>query len=704
MDKNLQKVIDLSPALSRLATYLVFFLTPVVFFKYWMSSFVSSKLPVFFIFSALAFFFLAINLIFRPENRPTRRQLLPLLPPILLVGSLGVSGLLAPLRGVAFWSTTDRGDGWFFFLHLLLLVVTVFILVLKDRTGTYKRNLIISALAASLVVAVTVWLGNEGFNWSGAMLSGSQGGGLLGNSSFTATYFLFAIFLGLMVIFSPDTYSKAVRRLALATTILIGTSPVFVNFSLWYFAIPFKSIFTTPQALLGSGRGAAVGIILGIAVAIAFRMIYAQKRLWKIVGAGVVILSIIGYLGFFVAIQKDGNSLQTAFTEQAGGNRLIFWKIARQAISKKPILGWGLENFRVPFHQNFDPALIREAESSEPWTDRAHNIFYDMMVAGGYLGLLLFLAVIGSLTWGIYSAGKKKLLNAWSAALLLGSVYAYLFQGLFVFNTIFSYLMLGFLYAFIFGLLERGVVLASLREEKINTNHLFLKTVLGSVVAGAVLASFVFVTFPLAHTASLFGKIIATPFLERTALWSRIADDRGTIRQGVDLARLALYAETEFGKKRTEIFSSGNENIRKIFSNDFQILGDALNKSAEIQKEQGMVMYMTLNMTARIYNSALLLSGQKNETQLARAEYYAREAIKESPTNPQGYWILAQTLILQTRVGEADAMLEKAISIDPYNKQSHRISIQIANSVGDKKAVALRTERAKEYIPNFSGL
>ena len=187
MNKNIEKIIGFFPALARFLTYLIFFLVPLIFFKNWMFPFVSSKLPFFYIFSALAFFFIAINLIFHPENRPSRKQLLPMLPVVLLVGWLGASSLLAPLPEVALWSTLDRGDGWFFLFHLLLLIITVFLLMLKDQRGSYKKNILFATLLSAGVVALTVWLGNEGLNIGGRILSQAQGGGVLDNSSLAAT-------------------------------------------------------------------------------------------------------------------------------------------------------------------------------------------------------------------------------------------------------------------------------------------------------------------------------------------------------------------------------------------------------------------------------------------------------------------------------------------------------------------------------------
>jgi hypothetical protein len=328
-----------------------------------------------------------------------------------------------------------------------------------------------------------------------------------------------------------------------------------------------------------------------------------------------------------------------------------------------------------------------------------------MTISGGYIGLLLFLLIIGSLIGGIYYSGKKGLLSKWSASFLFGGVCTYLFQGLFVFDTIFSYLMLGFLYAFVFGLIQRGNDSITTPIKKFDAGHLFFKVCISGIIALGTLFSIIFITIPLSRTASLYGKIISVPLSESTTLWSRILDNPAMIQQsGVDLARLALYAENKYSKNRNEIFDPKNKELREFLSKEFRIISNVLDKSVELQKEysNGFVMYMTLNAASNVYNSSILLLGQIDEKQLEKAEYYSRESIKQSPRNPQGYWVLSQTLILQKKINEADEMLEKAIVLDPYNKQSHFKSIQLASIVGDKNQVTLRTERARKYIPDFS--
>lgn len=66
--------------------------------------------------------------------------------------------------------------------------------------------------------------------------------------------------------------------------------------------------------------------------------------------------------------------------------RLLLWKQSIIAFKEKPIFGWGMENFNVPFEKHYNPYF-------EVWYDRAHNIFFDYLVMTGILGLLSFAGI-----------------------------------------------------------------------------------------------------------------------------------------------------------------------------------------------------------------------------------------------------------------------------------------------------------------------
>ncbi len=77
-------------------------------------------------------------------------------------------------------------------------------------------------------------------------------------------------------------------------------------------------------------------------------------------------------------------------------SRLILWQSAWQAWQKKPLLGWGPENFETAINKYSFPRLASfEAYS----TDRAHNFIFDYGVTLGWLGLLSYLTIFFAAGW-----------------------------------------------------------------------------------------------------------------------------------------------------------------------------------------------------------------------------------------------------------------------------------------------------------------
>ncbi|PIR87696.1 MAG: hypothetical protein COU10_03270, partial [Candidatus Harrisonbacteria bacterium CG10_big_fil_rev_8_21_14_0_10_45_28] len=124
-------------------------------------------------------------------------------------------------------------------------------------------------------------------------------------------------------------------------------------------------------------------------------------------------------------------------------NRLIAWKSALGAFSEHPVLGWGFENFRYAFDARYEPTLLRSGFSETYW-DKPHNIFLEMLVTSGVLGLGLFLAVIIMAFYIVLRLSPRDF-RPYGLGLLL----AYLIQGMVTFDTFGSYLMLFIVFAFL---------------------------------------------------------------------------------------------------------------------------------------------------------------------------------------------------------------------------------------------------------------
>jgi tetratricopeptide (TPR) repeat protein len=114
--------------------------------------------------------------------------------------------------------------------------------------------------------------------------------------------------------------------------------------------------------------------------------------------------------------------------------RLNFYAAAAQAISQKPLGGYGLENGGEVFIKYYKPnwALYGDVNAS---ADRAHNLILDILLTTGFWGLFFFLLLYGyffKLAFLNIRQTKNKLL---SLAITLGAA-AYLLSLLFSFTIV----------------------------------------------------------------------------------------------------------------------------------------------------------------------------------------------------------------------------------------------------------------------------
>jgi tetratricopeptide (TPR) repeat protein len=118
--------------------------------------------------------------------------------------------------------------------------------------------------------------------------------------------------------------------------------------------------------------------------------------------------------------------------------------MALSGAKEHPILGYGQENFNIVFNEYFDPRLY----SQETWFDRAHNIIFEWLIAAGILGLLSYLSLFGVAAWTLWKR-HSDIVSPLQRNLLIGLLAGYLFQNIFVFDNLFSYIMFFMILAYI---------------------------------------------------------------------------------------------------------------------------------------------------------------------------------------------------------------------------------------------------------------
>ena len=204
-------------------------------------------------------------------------------------------------------------------------------------------------------------------------------------------------------------------------------------------------------------RGTMIGLVGGSLLSAFLLVLFARpaegkartsQTAWRIAVGYVVFVIVVA--GSFWAIRDAAwvervgflNRLATISTsDNPVKARFINWSIAWQGVKERPLLGWGQENYAIVFDKYYDPRMYAQ----EQWFDRVHNIIFDWLVAGGFLGLLSYLSIFGAALWAIWK-GRFSLLER---ALFTGLLAGYFFHNLFVFDNITSYILFGTVLAFI---------------------------------------------------------------------------------------------------------------------------------------------------------------------------------------------------------------------------------------------------------------
>lgn len=114
---------------------------------------------------------------------------------------------------------------------------------------------------------------------------------------------------------------------------------------------------------------------------------------WKKV-LGVELSRLAGFVGVCVLCFVILISLKQGKLNLGGGqanyqveNRVVIWRTAVEEISKRPIVGYGLESNQEIFRRAFE---AKNEPLSGVIIDRSHNIFLDLLLWSGVLGVLAF--------------------------------------------------------------------------------------------------------------------------------------------------------------------------------------------------------------------------------------------------------------------------------------------------------------------------
>ncbi len=332
----------------------------------------------------------------------------------------------------SFWSNFERMDGYITIVHLFFYVLILGSVLTTKSSWNYYLNTI-------LVVAFIVSMYGLS-QFADPEYGRDRIESFLGNAAYLAIYMFFHIFIAFwMFVESKVNWHRVIYGLL---------------------AVMF--IFT----LFETGtRGTVIGLVVGVSVMIAYIALFGSKFkefrkyaigafIFLLVGAGVFIL---GKDSAFV--QENPNLARIANINLSSDLKVrgTIWGMAWEGVQDRPVLGWGQGNFNYVFNAKYDPFLYDQ----EQWFDRSHNIIMDWLIAGGFLGLISYLSVLGACVYYLLIVPMLRkddeTFTVMERAVLLGILAGYFTHNLVVFDNIISYIFFAVILALIHSRVSKSI-------------------------------------------------------------------------------------------------------------------------------------------------------------------------------------------------------------------------------------------------------
>ena len=333
----------------------------------------------------------------------------------------------------SFWSNYERMDGWVTLIHVFAYTVVAASVINSEK---------IWRLLFQVSLGVSVFAGMYGFfQLAGytALGEGGQAGlsaridGTFGNPIYLAVYMLFHVFIAALLWYQMWMVRRRGERLASS----LAYGAIILLDSLVLF---FTGTRGTILGLIGGALISALTLVLctrdsrfirKAAISFVVGIIVLAGGFWTIRDAALV--HKIGFLDRLATI-----SLSDATTK----SRLLNMGIAWQGVKERPVFGWGQENYAIVFDKYYDPRMYAQ----EPWFDRVHDVFFDWLVTGGFLGLFGYLSIFAAAVWALW---RRNVFSIEERAILTGLLAGYFFHNIFVFDNVTSYILFAMMLAYI---------------------------------------------------------------------------------------------------------------------------------------------------------------------------------------------------------------------------------------------------------------
>ena len=323
-----------------------------------------------------------------PAHRPPRGSFW--LMPALWLALTAAASAFGVNPGLSFWSSYERMEGLFDLLHwaMLLVALTAMLRAPGQWSGLLAMQAGVSALVSMFGIAGYYDLiGNPLISDGDRRIDST-----IGNAAYMGAY------CGVSLLLSAGALGWLLcrRRLTETTSMLewgccalLFLATILCGWALW----------------LTATRGALLGLAAALAVVAVVYAFWGRRRFFRrvawglltLVGFGLLFLALLRFTDLLAPLTESSLTLERVSTigldDPNVRGRLVSAEAAVRGGLERPLLGWGPQNFIVPWARHVDPRGVTE------YFDHAHNVPVEEFATKGAPGLLAYLLMWGVLLW-----------------------------------------------------------------------------------------------------------------------------------------------------------------------------------------------------------------------------------------------------------------------------------------------------------------
>ena len=533
---------------------------------------------------------------------------------------------------LSFWGNLERMGGLWTFWHYFLF----FIMLTSVFEKKHWQKFFNISIFAAILSALYGFGQRTDFNF----FIGSGGRerifGTLGNAGLFAGYELFFVFLSLMMMLQRNNTKN--QRV------------------LYFLAFVISSI----AVLMTAVRGAILGYGIGLMI---FSFLWARSRsprLGRIVLGGFLI-AITLFVVFSLTLQdsaliKESRYLSRitslSLTSPTVQNRAWAWQAGLNGWNdniKTTILGYGPETYNVPFSKYFNPKIYTGV-GSETLFDRAHNMFVEILVTMGIIGLLAYVNIFKALFSYLRDLLNKAEFAEYSIA-LIALLAAYIIHVAFFFDATANSIVLFSVFAFVSFLHGPGK-----REQASAVNKRILSSINFNILA-LFLVILVSVLIYKTNILPLKANYATTRAIIRT--WHGDVD--GAFTKFKEALSYEVPGKYEFRHRFAQYLigtqgpSVREEKVRKAY----EIALDGIDKNIA----ENPMDYLPYLYGSRL--NILLAIDDPKSPYLDKALSYSAKALEISPTFLRTYHEIAQTYLAKEDYDKVIEYFQRAVDLNP---------------------------------------